>query len=229
MFFDSSLSGRYEDNAISDSRLIYIIKDDGIEIGQLKSVKDTAYYHIEEYAREYFRFLFLGILSRTTGKRTIRFKHKLDRIKLKRNKLKQLLKLRYLFERAVDPYVRFERDDLWAESENKLGNDVYHDNMETLSKITHPFCITYKAFCNGKNSGAKSINDAIATLRKEFADKEEILQQLSDYRNSSKNFWLGFIMLIITAATLFFVIFPERTVWVADHLRAIWAWASGLL
>ena len=86
MFFECSLSGRYEGDQINN-RLIYIIKDDDIEIGQYKSVKDEVYYHLDKYAVEYFKILFLDILSREAGKTVVKYKQKLDKIKLRRNRL----------------------------------------------------------------------------------------------------------------------------------------------
>lgn len=86
MFFKNTLSERYG-RLYASNRLIYIFKDDGIEIGQFESIKDRVYYHIKEYAIDYFKFMFLDMLSREAGKTLVEYKHKLDKIKLKRNNL----------------------------------------------------------------------------------------------------------------------------------------------
>lgn len=93
MFFENTLSERYG-RLYASNRLIYIFKDDGIEIGQFESIKDRVYYHIKEYAIDYFKFMFLDMLSREAGKTLVEYKHKLDKIKLKRNNLESLLKLK---------------------------------------------------------------------------------------------------------------------------------------
>ncbi len=58
MFFSNNRSGRY-DATLSNNRLIYIFKDDDIEVGQLRSIKDHVYSHINEYANDYFFSSFL--------------------------------------------------------------------------------------------------------------------------------------------------------------------------
>ncbi len=89
MFFDNHMSGRYGDIPINN-RIIYIFKDDDIEMGHLESIKDKVYFHLKDYANEYFRFEFLDILSREAGKTLIAYKHRLDKIKLRRNHLKEV-------------------------------------------------------------------------------------------------------------------------------------------
>ena len=115
MFFENTLSGRYG-KLYANNRLIYIFKDDGIEIGQFESIKDMVYYHIEEYAIDYFKFMFLDMLSREAGKTLVEYKHKLDNIKLKRNNLESLLKLKYNFSMEIDDFNRYKRDDIWDKS-----------------------------------------------------------------------------------------------------------------
>ena len=218
VFFDHA---KTKDDEWPCPRLMYIINDDGIEAGKLESVKDEVYYHIEEYACEYFRFFFLSILSHDTGKKIVKYKHRLDKIKLKRNRLREVLKLRYFFERDMDPYIRYARDDLWKKSVEILEREIYHDSDEIQKKIGRHFYTSYKDFCNGSLSGAKKIDEAIATLRSEFDNKEQVLQHLADYKNSSKNWRLNIVMLLIAAVTLFFVVFPASAEWVADIIRNI--------
>ena len=79
MFFSNNRSGRY-DATLSNNRLIYIFKDDDIEVGQLRSIKDHVYSHINEYANDYFLFKFLDILSIETGKVVIKYKHNLIKL-----------------------------------------------------------------------------------------------------------------------------------------------------
>lgn len=70
MFFENHISGRYGDVPINN-RIIYIFKDDDIESGHFESIKDEVYFHLKDYAKEYFRFEFLDILSREAGKTLI--------------------------------------------------------------------------------------------------------------------------------------------------------------
>ena len=220
MFFECSLSGRYEGDQINN-RLIYIIKDDDIEIGQYKSVKDEVYYHLDKYAVEYFKILFLDILSREAGKTVVKYKQKLDKIKLRRNRLMSLLKLKYDLSLYIDDYNRYIRDDIWERVIKKL-EDVYLDNSAITNKMERSFFISYENFYNSAIAGSKKINCDIEVVLAEFEEKKHILQNLSDYKNAERNMYLSFFMLIISAATLFFVIFPEHTKEVADLFRHIY-------
>lgn len=220
VFFECKLSGRYEQTQ-ANNRLIYIIKDDGIEAGQFKSVKDDVYFHLKDYAIEYFKILFLDILSRESGKIVVSYKHKLDKIKLRKNRLKSLLKLKYEFSLDIDDYNRYVRDDTWTQVVKKL-EEIYADSDEMAKKLTKPFYISYKNFCNAAISGTKKIENDINVLLSEFEDKAHILQTLSDYKNTVRSMALNAVMLIIAAITLFFVIFPEKTTVIADFLRLIY-------
>lgn len=217
MFFESSLSGRYMRDQ-TDNRLIYIVKDDGIEAGQFKSVKDFVYEHLREYTTEYFRFLFLGIMSKEAGKHIVLYKHKLDRIKLRRNHLKALLKLKYNFSKSIDTFMRYIRDDSWEQGIAALEN-IYTDSNNLLKNQRKFFCITCADFCNRMLSGSKKLKEDIRILLAEFEDKEHILQTLDDYKNASRNFKLNLIMLSISAFTLALIIFPDRAIWIANVLR----------
>ena len=172
VFFECKLSGRYEQTQ-ANNRLIYIIKDDGIEAGQFKSVKDDVYFHLKDYAIEYFKILFLDILSRESGKIVVSYKHKLDKIKLRKNRLKSLLKLKYEFSLDIDDYNRYVRDDTWTQVVKKL-EEIYADSDEMAKKLTKPFYISYKNFCNAAISGTKKIKTDINVLLSEFEDKERV-------------------------------------------------------
>ena len=105
------------------------------------------YFHLKDYAIEYFKILFLDILSRESGKIVVSYKHKLDKIKLRKNRLKSLLKLKYEFSLDIDDYNRYVRDDTWTQVVKKL-EEIYADSDEMAKKLTKPFYISYKNFCN---------------------------------------------------------------------------------
>lgn len=64
--------------------------------------------------------MFLDMLSREAGKTLVEYKHKLDKIKLKRNNLELLLKLKYNFSMEIDDFNRYKRDDIWDKSKRDL-------------------------------------------------------------------------------------------------------------
>lgn len=92
------------------------------------------------HAIEYFKILFLDILSRESGKIVVSYKHKLDKIKLRKNRLKSLLKLKYEFSLDIDDYNRYVRDDTWTQVVKKL-EEIYADSDEMAKKLTKPFYI----------------------------------------------------------------------------------------
>lgn len=227
MFFECRLSGRYDKKQI-DNRLIYVVKDDDIEIGRFESVKDEVYYHLNEYAVEYFKILFLDILSRETGKIVVRYKQKLDKIKLHKNRLMSLLKLKYDLFLDIDDYSRYTRDDIWKKVIKQL-EQVYADNNAITKKIENAFFISCENFCNSAIAGSKKMDADIEIVVGEFEEKKLILQNLSDFKNTERNMYLSFSMLIISVTTLFFVIFPERTTMVADLLRDVYYYIVNLI
>ena len=218
VFFDHKEA---KDSEFQCPRILYIVKDDGIEAGHLESVKDKVYCHMDDCAQEYFRFLFLRIISNDVGKRIVEYKQQLDKIKLKKDGLKHVLKLRYSFECVIDAYNRYKRDDVWKKSIETLKNEVFCDNDNISSKAYKPFYISYKDFCEGALNGAKIIDEAISSQRSEFVEKEKILKHLADYKNNSKNWRVNVMMLIVASLTLFFVIFPSRAEWTANILRML--------
>ena len=218
MFFDYKGA---KDSEFQCPRILYIVKDDGIEAGHLESVKDKVYCHMEDCAQEYFRFLFLSIISNDVGKRIVKYKQRLDRIKLKKDGLKNLLKLRHSFECEIDSYNRYMRDDVWKKSIETLRNEVFCNSDKIADIARRPFYISYKDFCEGSLNGAKIIDEAISVQRNEFDDKQNILQHLADYNNNSKNWMVNVMMLMVASLTLLFVIFPSRAEWAANILRTL--------
>ena len=220
MFFENTLSGRYG-KLYANNRLIYIFKDDGIEIGQFESIKDMVYYHIEEYAIDYFKFMFLDMLSREAGKTLVEYKHKLDNIKLKRNNLESLLKLKYNFSMEIDDFNRYKRDDIWDKSKKRFA-DVYAYSDRVADHALNHFFISHKIFCDNATYESRKIDEDIDMVLAEFEEKKMILQNLADYKNTASSLRLNVIMTIFTAATLFFVIFPDKAKAIANVISAIW-------
>lgn len=221
MFFESHNSGRYGSVRNNLDRYLYVVKDDGIEEGQLKSVKDHVYFHMDDFAGEYFKFMFLHVLSKEAADSLVSFKRRLDPIKLKKNRINKLLKLRYQFERRIDPFIRCYRDDIWDDSIGILGYEIYQGSDRFLRSVSCAFVTTYKGVMKGISAGAKHVDEDINVIRKDFDDKQQILQHLSDYRNNTRTLWINILMLLIAVLTLFFVIFPENAEWIAGFFRGL--------
>ena len=219
VFFENRLSGRYGDLR-SNNRIIYVFKDDDIEAGHLESIKDEVYFHIKEYAIEYFKFVFLDMLSREAGKTLVEYKHKLDKIKLKRNQLEMLLKLKYKLSMEIDDYTRYKRDDIWGRAEKRLG-EVYEYSDRVAKSASRTLFISHSDFCRGAISESEKIDRDIEIVLCGFEEKKHILQNLADYKNTAKSMRLNVIMMLIAAITLYFVIFPDKAEEIADIIIAI--------
>lgn len=208
VFFENRLTERYG-TLNPNSRIIYIFKDDDIEMGHLKSIKDEVYYHLREYAGEYFKFLFLDILSVETGKTLVMYKHKLDKIKLKKNHLNALLKLKYKLSLEIDDYSRYKRDDIWEKAKDELSQ-IYEDSDKAAKNATKSFFVSHLHFCDRAISNSMKIDNDVDIVFDEFKEKKEILQNLADYKNTVHSIRLNIVMMVISAVTLYFVIFPGK-------------------
>ena len=217
MFFPNALFSKER----SQKRLIYIVKDDEIEAGQLLSVKDEVYFHMKDYSCDYFQHMFASILTENAEKTIVDYKHRMERIRLKRRGLKELLKYRYELDRRLDVFERYIREDNWEKSKRHLS-EVYNSSDAIIEKINPDLIITWKIFCEGIENTTKNISDRLAEVRKDFDGKEKVLQSLADYKNASKNWIMSIIMLLISAGTLFFVVFPNKASNLAELLRILW-------
>lgn len=132
MFFNPQLSGRYSNCDVSN-RLIYLVQDDGIKQGNLESVKDMVSIHMNDYALEYYRILFLDLLLIDAGKIVVNYKKLLDKIKLKRNSLNSLFKLKYKFSVEMDLYNCYVREDDHNTNLRDLKK-IYDDSYESMYK-----------------------------------------------------------------------------------------------
>lgn len=219
VFFKSFLSERYSDKKRSQ-RLLYIANDVSQDKSSYITIKEEINWHLDECAREYFRFLMLYLVSIETGRIVIEYKHKLDRIKLQKNKLYELLKLRYNFEKDIDAFNRFRRDNDWKHSKKNLLS-YYKDNDNFLKKVNRPLCYTCQEFCDEALADAKKIDDDIKILVNEFNVKQGILQHLSNYRSTRSNLQINVLMVTIGLLTLFYVIFPGKAVSTAEIIKSL--------
>lgn len=214
MFFNPQLSGRYSNCDVSN-RLIYLVQDDGIKQGNLESVKDMVSIHMNDYALEYYRILFLDLLLIDAGKIVVNYKKLLDKIKLKRNSLNSLFKLKYKFSVEMDLYNRYVREDDHNTNLRDLKK-IYDDSYESMYKDNAKRYKFYNNLFEGVFIANKKFQTDISVILKEFDEKETILQNLYNYKNTSRGMKINELMLIITAVTLILVIYPSGAQVIAD-------------
>lgn len=227
IFFDSSLSGRYENIAHND-RLIYIYNNANEDTEKALPVSAEVHLHLREYGTEYFKFLFLNILEKEVGEILVTYKQKLDRVKLNKGMINKFLKLQYLFARDIDFYTRYTKDNIWEDSMKKAG-EVFDDSYKLLQCIKNAFLYDFKSFCANSISALEQIHGRISAITDEFNEKGRILQCLYDYKNEKKNQKLNILMLVITLVTLFYIVFPEKIAPTAQVIRDVYHWFLSLL
>lgn len=221
LFFKTDLSGRYPKHTYSNMIFVYHDEKMSLESGfhDLNfQIIDGFYW---DYSRDIFKFQFLDILNSQYSKALIHYKHRLNKIKLKKSRIHSLLKLHYSFERDMDMYVRFSSDDIW---ERAVKNVAKLFNNKTMIRG-----FDYTDFTSIPLESMKRIKDQQAILTKDFESKESILQHLENYKHESRNGLINYIMFFIALLTLLFLIFPEWSASIASWLINIWTWINSLI
>ena len=219
--FKTELSGRYSKYKYSD--MIYIYHDEklALESGFYSLGFQVVFEFTWDYSRDIFRFQFLDILNSHFSKELIWYKHKLNKIKLRKNRIHSLLKLHYRFERDMDMYMRYTSDNIW---ERAVKNVARLFNNKTKSRE-----FDYTNFTGTPLNAMKRIQDQQAVLTKDFENKEFILQHLENYKHESRNRLINYIMFFIALVTLVLLIFPEWSTSIASWLTSIWTWIKSLI
>lgn len=216
MFFEWMLSGRYDRRSHCD--MIYIFNDQSIECkDEFGSVEnEVVYYFTRQYTHCIFRFVLLESYNNLFGNKLIKYRAKLNKIKLNKNKLSRILKLRYRFEKDMDSYTRYCSEEIWEKSEKVVSKLFSGKHTKRSYDYT---CLVKPAVYS-----MKYIQEQIEIVKNDFESKIEILHHLADHKNEAKNRRVNYIMLLLTAATLAFVIFPEWNKAVSDFLISIYNW-----
>jgi len=214
LFFKTNLSGRYEHEGRTD--LIYVVNDSTME-------KSPGYYSIdfqivckfkENLSTSIFKFTLLEALNYTVGKELIAYKLRLNKIKLRKNRLNKLLKLRYFYEKDMDYYRRYACDDIWEKAQNNVS-EIFD---EKKLKRSYDYRVLTESPIVSKNKIIEQIN----VLSNEFNEKTSILQHLAVYKNENRSKRINYIMLVLAAATLVFVIYPDLAKEVGKYIQKIW-------
>lgn len=205
----------FEDNP----RLICVVTDDGIEEGRLESVKDEARLRIHDATGAFFHFMFLKILSTECGRIVAKYKKRLSAIGLKRNRLHGLLRLRYLFSKDINDFTILYENYDWERSFNEIEELYSSDGSKNESSENEGIRIPYRDRYKSITAGAEYISNKIKDVENDIEQKRQILQNLSDYKNASRSLHINVVMLIVTAFTLFFVIFPDATIVVSSAIK----------
>ena len=214
IFFEMDLSARYPKHHHPD--LIYIYNDEKIplEAGIYSLDFQIIHFFCWDYSRVIFRFLFLEAFNNHFSKELIHYKHQLNKIKLKKNQLHGLLKLRYKFERDMDMYVRLTSDGIWENAEKNVA--------ELFGKKILLRGYDYKYITDLPIASMRRIREQASVLIKDFEDKRNVLQHLAEYKHESHARKINYLMLFMASLTLILLIFPNWTTSIATFLTNAW-------
>jgi hypothetical protein len=214
LFFKTNLSGRYEHKLRTD--LIYVVNDMTMEksLGYYSTDFQIVCEFKENLSTSIFKFALLDALNEIAAKELITYKLKLNKIKLGKNRLNGLLRLRYFYEKDMDYYRRYVCDDIWERAQNNLSK-TFDDK-----KLKRSF--DYRVLSESPIMAKNKIIEQINVLSQEFNDKTSILQHLAAYKNENRSKTINYIMLVLAAATLIFVIYPDLANVVGERIIKIW-------
>lgn len=221
LFFEVELSGRYPKHFCPDLVYIYHDKKIPLEAGIGHLDYQVIHFFYWDFSRDFFRFLFLEAFNDYFSKELIKYKHQLNKIKLKKNQLHSLLKLRYNFEKDMDMYVRLTSDAIW-ENANKTVAELF--DKKTLVRGLDYTYITKLPIAT-----MNRIREQISVLTKDFDDKGNVLRHLTEYKHESRTQAVNYIMLFMAALTLVLLVFPDWSTSIASFLSDIWLWITSIL
>lgn len=220
LFFKTELSYRYAKDTYSDMIFVYHDKKIALEAGFLDPSYQILHEFCWDYACDIFKFQFLDILNNYYSKALVNYKHLLNKIKLKKNRIHHLLRLHYKFERDMDLYMRFSSDDIWKQAAENVAALFNNKTFSSGFDYTYFIGIPLKSM--------KKIQGQYAVLTKDFERKEAVLQHLENYKHETRNQRINYIMLFIAIVTLVLLIFPEWSESIALCLTNIWTRITSL-
>lgn len=223
LFFSIHQSGRYNFHRKPSRDLIYLVNDTTMEheAGYYSPDIQIEYEFVMGLSNSICKLQLLEVMNDTVASRLIDYKHKLHKIKLGKNKLHKLLKLRYLYERDIDFYRRYIQDNIWERPQKKIT--YLFENQRLLCSND------YRSLTEAPIVAKDKIVEQIGAISEEFDAKTSVLQHLSAYKGEAKNRKINLAMLFFTATTLLFVIFPKWSENVAKFLLYIWAFIKNML
>lgn len=126
----------------------------------------------------------------------------------------KILKLRYLYERDIDFYRRYIHDNIWERPQEKISR-IFCNHKGLCA-------YGYKSLTEAPIVAKEKIVEQIGIISGEIDSKTAVLQHLSAYKSEARNRKINLTMLLFTATTLLFVIFPKWSENVAKFLSYIW-------
>lgn len=200
-------------------RLLCIVNDDGVEEGRLESTKEKARLSILDAAGSIFHFMFLKILSTECGRTVAKYKKRVNAFGLKRNRLHRLLRLRYLFSKDINDFTILYENYDWERSFVDIKELYSLSSSKNESPENGDIRIPYSNYYKSITAGAEYISNNIKDVENDIERKRQILQNLSDYKNTSRSFHINVVMLIVAVVTLFFVVFPDAAIGVSTWIK----------
>ena len=208
IFFRNNLSGRYS-SSVDDSRIIYIYRKNTTSKSEYSSIEGEIYSFIHDYAIHIFKYMILNIFAKDAGKYIVEFKTKMDKISIRRNHLKVILKQNYMFEKHIDNYRRYVKDEPWKDSE-KFICGLFFENDTLLQSFDRVFLLgNHHNFQYNAISSKVKLDHDLKMVLNDYKRKKEILSSLFDYTNVRFTWLIGVLTLIVACLTLLATLNPD--------------------
>lgn len=138
-----------------------------------------------------------------------KYRNNVNKIKIKKRFFKKILKTRYEFEKEFNLFRRFYHEITWEQEKNNATKLFKNSESEVFNDIR--FLTEFPL------NKINIIEETRQKIEKDIDQKITIIGHLNDHYNEHKNYRLDVIMLVISALTFLFVLYPKLT----DNFRSI--------
>lgn len=159
--------------------------------------------YFEDIYQQLFKFLIVNTLIDKFASTCVYFKKLVNGLKVKRNKLKTLLIMRYKFELEIAWFKNVTSEIDWEiEKSHAIDKFAYEPNSRWYN---------VNRLVNKSIMGHKKIQKKIDLIQRDIDQKIQIIKHLDEFKSSKQNLIINIVMIVLTATTLFFILYPENT------------------
>ncbi len=217
LFFENELS---KETKAKQTDLILIVNTETEPIDDLyHSIESQLMHHLFYELDNYYKMNVLNAFSNWYISICARYRNIINKSKISHHKYKRLLKLRYKFETDFSDFNKvFKEIDI--DKEWKRANRF----MESFEYAQKSKFKPYRNLTEYPVVLMKRIETNRMKLEYDLSRKIELSNYLLAYKNEKRNYFINFIMLLITSLTFILIIFPDLAIYIADKLLEFYNW-----
>lgn len=214
LFFETTISSK---STHGKTDMIFIVNDETHQ-------EQDGYYNFDfqvmiEFLEEYnqlYKLYLAYILNDVFAASCVKYRNKINKIKLKKNSFNKLLKIRYSFEKDMDWFKRFANETNWKKEQQRV--EKIFDKKQCKRSYD------YRVLTESPLIGQKKIKNSLDNIEKDIDQKLSIIEHINDYYRERKNSRINIVMLAISLTTLLFIIYPQWASKVAVVIGRIISW-----